>query len=160
MASIIPVLTVTDPEEGTFELTLDGILLFDGVCNLCNASVDFIMRRERESRIRFASLQGDVAHQVLAYFGVDSTGLKSVLFVAKGKLYRESDAVLKATEYMGAYWPALGKVGLGLPRSFRDLVYQGVAKNRYRLFGKRDTCRLPMLEERARFVPSNGGSSI
>ncbi|GAB4404299.1 MAG: thiol-disulfide oxidoreductase DCC family protein [Anaerolineales bacterium] len=127
------------------------ILLFDGVCNLCNGVVDFILRYERAPVLRFAALQSQAGQAWLSEFGFAQTELNSVILIEAGRAYRESEAALRVCRYLKAPFPlALGL--LRLPEGLRDPLYRALARNRYRWFGKRATCRLPTPEERARFL--------
>lgn len=126
------------------------VILFDGVCNLCNASVDLVMRNDSDAVFRFASLQSDVAERILEPYGRDPNLLGSIILVDDG-VYRESDAVLRIARRMDGAWPLI-YVFIIVPRFIRDPVYRWIARNRYRWFGKRDTCRLPTPEERDRFL--------
>lgn len=127
------------------------ILLFDGVCNLCNGVVDFILRYERAPLLHFAALQSEFGQSRLREFGFAQTDLNSVILIEGGRAYRESEAALRVCRYLKAPFPlALGL--LHLPLGLRDPLYRVLARNRYRWFGKRVTCRLPTLEEKARFL--------
>lgn len=123
------------------------IVFFDGVCNLCNAFVDFVIRRN--SDLKFSSLQGQAAAKALP---ADLTReLPSVVFQSQGQIFTESTAALKILARLGGLWPILS-VLLIFPKFLRDPVYRWVGRNRYAWFGKRETCRLPTPEERARFL--------
>jgi predicted DCC family thiol-disulfide oxidoreductase YuxK len=137
----------TQPAAATQE---SAVVFFDGVCGLCNWSVDWILSHDRRGFYKFAPLQGDAAARYLE--ASDREDLDSVVVLKNTKLYRRSDAVVEVLREMPPPWNFLG-VGLGLiPGSVRDFGYRLVAKNRYRLFGKRETCRLPTRDERARFI--------
>lgn len=130
----------------------DGpVLLFDGVCNLCDQAVQFVLDHEPEGQIRFASLQSKIGRDLLAAHGLDGSDTDSVVFVDRGRAYVQSDAALHVASRLDApwKWAAVGRV---LPRAFRDRVYAYVARNRTRWFGTRDACRLPTAETRARFL--------
>ena len=127
------------------------ILFFDGVCNLCNSSVDLVMRKNRGQDIYFASLQSDFAARFLGAHGIRNTDLDTMIYYTKGKFYFRSSAVLQMTKKLRGGYPLLAAF-LAVPKLIRDGVYKWVAKNRYRFFGKRDTCRLPTPEEKKRFV--------
>ena len=130
------------------------ILLFDGVCELCDASVQFVMRHERAGRIRFASLQSAAAQPFLARAGLDPQYLDSLVFVDDaGRVLAGADAALAVGARLDAPWSALARVGRLLPRPLREAGYRLVARHRYRVFGKKEACRIPTPEERARFLP-------
>lgn len=127
------------------------VVLFDGVCNLCNGWVRFVLRRDPRRRFRFASLQSTFGTEVLRRQGLNDDYLGSILLLADGVLYAKSDAVLRIAGQLRWPWPVLS-VFVVVPRVMRDIVYDWVARNRYRWFGKRDSCLLPDAEEAARFL--------
>ncbi len=127
------------------------VILFDGVCNLCNGSVQFIIKRDPLSKFSFASLQSTVAAQLLKNFEVSSHDIYSILLIKNGVLFDRSDAILEIAKDLKGPWPALA-IFKFLPKTFRDFFYRLIAANRYRLFGKQDSCLLPTPELRARFM--------
>jgi predicted DCC family thiol-disulfide oxidoreductase YuxK len=127
-----------------------SVVLFDGVCNLCNGSVDFLLRREKSGRLRFASLQSDVAKRLLAEHR-KADDLSSIVLIEDGRVFTRSDAALRLLAHLRAPWPLFGALRL-VPRPLRDLVYDQVARHRYSWFGRRSSCRVPTAEERARFL--------
>lgn len=127
------------------------IVLFDGVCNLCNRSVQTIIRHDRQGRFRFASLQSQVGERLRKRFGIDPEKVDSILLVDGDRWYQESDAALRIARGLGGVWAPLGIFRL-LPRFLRDAVYRWIARNRYRWFGKSETCWLPTPELRGRFL--------
>ncbi len=139
----------TDPSNLTREAP-HPIVFFDGVCGLCNGFVDFILAWDPGGRFRFAALQGET------FRGVDLGEARagqptSIVLWDNHRAYIKSDAVLRIFEGLGGGWALLTLLRL-VPASGRDFVYDLVASNRYRWFGKRDTCRLPSPEERDRFL--------
>ncbi|MBM4279706.1 MAG: DUF393 domain-containing protein [Deltaproteobacteria bacterium] len=126
-------------------------LFFDGVCNFCAASVGFVLEREREPTLRFASLQSAYAAGALPPLGVDPARLDSLVLVENGRAYVRSDAALRAACHLRAPWSLMG-VGLLVPRVLRDAVYDVVARRRYAWFGRKDECMIPSPALRARFV--------
>lgn len=126
-------------------------MLFDGVCNLCNGFVDFVIRRDEGALFMFGSLQSDEATRALERIGAPTDLPDSIVLIDSGELYTQSDAVIRIAAKLGLPWSLLTIVR-PLPKGFRDAVYDLVAAHRYRWFGKRDTCRLPTPEERARFL--------
>ena len=133
--------------------TAHPVVLFDGVCNLCSASVQFIIDRDPEATFRFASLQSEAAREMLAELGasVPQGDPESVLLIENGRLYSRSEAALRIARRMRG--PArLAAIFRLLPHGIRDRAYRFVARNRYRWFGKAESCRLPTPELRARFV--------
>jgi predicted DCC family thiol-disulfide oxidoreductase YuxK len=127
------------------------IVLFDGVCNLCNASVDFLIRHDPHARLRFASLQSDLARRLLPAHGLDPGVLSSIVLLDGGRAYTRSAAALRIARRLRLLSP-LAYLGAVLPPPLRDGLYDAIAIHRYRWFGKRDTCRLPTPEERSRFL--------
>jgi predicted DCC family thiol-disulfide oxidoreductase YuxK len=125
----------------------EHIVLFDGVCNLCNAAVRFILARDPQGRFRFASLQSDVARRLLKGDGPPET----IVLIEAGKIYAKSTAALRIARGLRFPWPLFYGLAV-VPLFLRDLVYDWVARNRYRWFGKRDTCMLPTPETRGRFL--------
>jgi predicted DCC family thiol-disulfide oxidoreductase YuxK len=127
------------------------VVLFDGVCNLCNGSVQFIVRHDPAGRFRFASLQSEAGRALLRRHGMDTEELSSVVLVEGGRAYSRSDAALRIAGGLGGAWKAAGALR-AVPRPLRDLVYEWVARNRYRWFGKQEACMIPTPELRARFL--------
>lgn len=127
------------------------IVLFDGVCNLCSTSVQFILQRDPAGRFRFASLQSDLAQRLLTERGLDPKALDSVVVVDGDRFYRESDAALRIARDLKGAWKALSVFRV-IPRPVRDWAYRLIARNRYRWFGKSETCWLPTPELRGRFL--------
>ena len=127
------------------------IVLFDGVCNLCSTSVQFILQRDPAGRFRFASLQSDLAQRLLTERGLDPKALDSVVVIDGDRLYRESDAALRIARDLKGAWTIL-TVFRVIPRPVRDWAYRLIARNRYRWFGKSETCWLPTPELRGRFL--------
>jgi predicted DCC family thiol-disulfide oxidoreductase YuxK len=127
------------------------LVLFDGVCNLCNRSVQTIVRHDRQARFRFASLQSPLGERLRNELGIDPKKVDSILLVEGDRWYQESDAALRIARGLGGAWALLGVFRL-LPRVLRDAVYRWIARNRYRWFGKTETCWLPTPELRGRFL--------
>ncbi len=127
------------------------VLFFDGVCNLCNRTVSFVMEHDRSGRIRFASLQSAYAEQVLRPLGIEPGCLESIVYLHKGQALRRSDAVLAICRDLRAPWRWL-QIFWIMPRPLRDILYGWVARRRYKWFGKRPSCRIPTPAERDRFL--------
>lgn len=133
------------------------IVLYDGVCGLCNRMVQFLLKHDKHDRLRFASLQSDFAATVLARHGADPKDLDTVQVVedyneANEKLLGRSDAILRAGVELGGVWKVTATLGKIIPRTLRDVIYRLVARNRYRVFGKYETCMLPEPKHRAKFL--------
>ncbi|MEM9159304.1 MAG: DCC1-like thiol-disulfide oxidoreductase family protein [Verrucomicrobiota bacterium] len=125
------------------------IVYFDGVCGMCNRSVDFVLSRDRVGEIVFTPLQGEYAKQNLSKERIDN--LNTIVYQDEYGNHIESEAILRILRDMGGWW----RLAYGLviiPRFIRDWVYREIALSRYKLFGKREACRLPNSEERARFL--------
>ena len=127
-----------------------SIVFFDGICNLCNGFVDFSMRRN-SSALFYASLQGETAKAILNPASISE--MKSLYYFREGRLLEKSEAVLAILEIWGGTWRVLAKSCRLLPIGLRDFIYDFVAKNRYSIFGKRSSCRLPTASERVYFLP-------
>ncbi|MCG8383935.1 MAG: thiol-disulfide oxidoreductase DCC family protein [Cytophagales bacterium] len=128
------------------------IIFFDGVCNLCNGAVNFIIDRDRHGRFLFASLQSGLAKDKLDPTGVDVSKLDSIVLLKKDGTVREkSSAVLHIAKRLGGGWPLM-YVFMLLPKPIRDLAYDFIARNRYKWFGRQDQCRMPTPELRQRFL--------
>lgn len=127
------------------------VILFDGVCNLCNGSVLFIIKRDPRSQFYFAALQSDFGNRQLKNFGLPATELNSVLLIKGGTLYQKSNAALEIAKQLSGLWPALYIFKI-VPPFLRDGIYTWIARNRYRWFGKKDACMIPTPELKSRFL--------
>ena len=132
------------------------IVLYDGVCGLCNRLVKFILKRDKGDRFRFASLQSDLASKVLQRHDRDPHDLDTVYVVVDyaqptEHLLARSDAILFLLRKLGGIWK-LASLGNILPRAMRDAIYKLVARNRYRVFGKYESCMLPEPKHRTKFL--------
>ena len=127
------------------------LILFDGVCNLCAWAVRFIIERDPEAVFRFASLQSDLGKEFLMKHGLDTERLDSFVLIENGVAYTESTAALRVARKLGGAWPVC-YAGIMVPKFLRDPAYRFIARNRYRWFGKQDSCLMPTPELRARFL--------
>ncbi|MFP6762788.1 MAG: DCC1-like thiol-disulfide oxidoreductase family protein [Planctomycetaceae bacterium] len=127
-----------------------SILFFDGVCGLCNRCVDFALRRDPRGRILFATLQGTTAAELLTE--EDGRNLDTVIFFEHGTVFRRSSAIVKLLQHLGGFWTVLSWLLWIIPLPIRNLGYRLIAKIRYRLLGRKETCRLPTPDERQRFL--------
>jgi len=129
------------------------VILFDGVCNLCNFWVNFIIDRDPQARFRFAALQSDAGRAVMTTHGlaVPSGDPESILFIDSGTLYSESTAALRIARHLHGLWKCAA-ILLVVPRPIRDAGYRFIARHRYRWFGRSDQCRVPTAELRRRFL--------
>jgi len=128
-----------------------SVLLFDGVCNLCNGSIQFIVKRDPTAKIHFASLQSDIAKSILRKHQLPVEHLHSVVFIQDGVAHTQSAAGLHVLKMLGFPWSIL-YVFIILPKGFRDRVYDWIAANRYRWFGKQESCMMPDAELGKRFL--------
>lgn len=117
-----------------------AIVFFDGICNLCNASVTFIIKRDKHDYFRFAQLQSETAKRYLSQ--ADSSTLDSVLLVENGHVYKKSTAALKILRHLRGGWFLLYPL-IGINKRFRDFIYDWIARNRYKWFGIRQQCMIP-----------------
>jgi predicted DCC family thiol-disulfide oxidoreductase YuxK len=127
------------------------ILLFDGVCNLCNGLVQFMIKRDPKRKFKFASLQSNSAQKLLDRFGLPKNEFDSFVLIKGDKYFLKSTAVLLVLKELGGFWRLFYAFTV-LPRSFRDFIYDRVAKSRYRIFGKRDQCMIPTPDLQSRFL--------
>jgi predicted DCC family thiol-disulfide oxidoreductase YuxK len=139
----------TLPSTKSVDLDTTSVLFFDGVCNLCNKTVDFLIRRDKKNVLRFSPLQGTTAKELLPKEMVEA--LPSVALVDKTGTYQRSAAILRVVAKLGGLWP-LVLVFLVVPAPIRDVIYNWIGKNRYKWFGQKDSCRLPTPAERAKFL--------
>ena len=128
------------------------ILLFDGHCNLCNAWVQYIVKRDSSSTIRFASLQSGAGRRLLEEHKIDENYIESLVFLEEEKFSVSSSAALRTLSYFDG-WEWHLKLLTTVPRPLRDAVYRFIAKNRYKWFGRREQCMVPTVELSKRFLP-------
>jgi len=128
-----------------------SIVFFDGVCNLCNASIDFIIKRDRKNQFLVGALQEDYSKSILSRYKIKEDYLDSVVLLENGEIFYKSTAALKITRKLSGLWPVLYTLII-LPTWIRDPVYDFIGKNRYRWFGKKNTCRIASPEEKAKFL--------
>ena len=136
---------------------MNPIILYDGVCGLCNSLVQFLLKHDKEGRLRFASLQSDFAAKVLQRHGIDPKDLDTMHVIENyeqpgERVLQRSDAILRAGRELGGIWSVSSAVAKVIPRTLRDVVYRFVARNRYRVFGKYESCMLPDPNQRSRFL--------
>ena len=128
------------------------IILFDGVCNLCNGSVIFILRREKIPVFQFASIQSEAGRELLEWCGLPRDYRQAIVLIDDGKIYLGSTAALKIGQTLKFPWSFLSYAGFIIPKLIRDWVYNQIAVNRYQWFGKRDVCMIPTEKLKARFL--------
>ena len=128
------------------------IILFDGVCNLCNGVVQYVIKKDKKDVFRFAFLQSELGHKLLSEREINTEKVDSIVLVEPGVAYYiKSDAALQIFKSFGGLWP-LVTVFEWIPKSMRDIVYDFIAKNRYRWFGKKDQCMIPTPELQSKFL--------
>lgn len=127
------------------------MVLFDGVCNLCNASVQWVLKRDRKGVFKFAALQSETGRALLRGFGLSPENFDTVVLIDGNRAFTRSDAALEIAQRIGGVW-SLSAVFMIIPRSIRNAVYDWVARNRYRWFGRRESCMIPGPEWKERFL--------
>jgi predicted DCC family thiol-disulfide oxidoreductase YuxK len=129
---------------------MEQIILFDGVCNLCSSSVQFVIKRDPKGYFKFASLQSEAAQKLLKKYNLN-TDMNSFVLISDDKVYLKSTAALLVCWKLNGLWKVL-TILLIIPRFFRDFLYETVAKNRYKWFRKNQSCMLPLTEWKNRFL--------
>ncbi len=128
------------------------IVLFDGVCNLCNRTVQFVIKQDKKDEFRFTALQGDIGKQLVKERHIDTDTVDSIILIEPGIAYHtKSTAALKIGASFGGAWKLLG-ILLLIPKGLRDIVYDFVARNRYKWYGKKEACMVPTPEIKAKFL--------
>ena len=133
---------------------MSAIILFDGVCNFCNGSVNFIIERDKAGYFKFAPLQSEIGEKLLQENGIDKAETDSIVLIEDGKVYTHSTAALRIARKLEGNWSWFYKLMI-IPRFVRDGFYKLFAKYRYKMFGKQDACMLPTPEVRSRFLATN-----
>lgn len=130
----------------------DGnIILFDGICNLCNGAINFVIKKDKENVFKFATLQSETGKNLLKKFDIDSDKVDSIVLIQGKKSYIKSDAALQIAKHLKGGIKFLYLLRI-LPIGFRNLVYDKVAKNRYKWFGKKESCMIPTPELQRKFL--------
>jgi len=138
-------------DETTVDLAEHPVLLFDGVCNLCNGVVQFLLPRDSAGVLRFASLQSDAGQRLLEAYGVPVDDLETVVLLDGEGYHLRSNAVIRVAEHLGGVY-ALARGFRLVPRFVRDWLYDVVAEHRYRVFGRREQCMVPSPDVEERFL--------
>ena len=129
------------------------IILFDGVCNLCNSSVQYVIKKDKNDAFRFAALQSEIGQKLTKERGIDISKIDSIILIEPGVAYHvKSSAALEIAKEFGGVWKLLGSISSFLPVSIRDTVYDFIAKNRYKWYGKQEFCMVPTPELKAKFL--------
>jgi len=127
------------------------IILFDGVCNLCNGAVTFIIKRDKKDVFKFAALQSEIGQQLISKFNIDTSKVDSIILIDGDKHYEKSSAALRIAKQLSGAYPLLFGFMI-LPKFIRNAVYDYIAKNRYKWFGKKESCMIPTPELKSRFL--------
>jgi predicted DCC family thiol-disulfide oxidoreductase YuxK len=127
------------------------IILFDGICNLCNGFVRFVIRRDKNSIFKFASLQSDIGQEMLMRLGLPKNEFESFVLIQGNNYYLKSTGILKMLRELSGIW-RIFYVFILVPRFARDFLYDIIAKSRYKIFGKQDACMIPTAELQQRFL--------
>ena len=127
------------------------ILLFDGVCNLCNYFVQFVIKRDPKAHFKFASLQSDLGQSYLDKFNLSTTDFDTVILIENGKAYTKSAVALRVARHLSGAWPLTYGLVI-IPAFIRDPIYNWIARNRYKWFGKQDSCMMPEPSLKHRFL--------
>ncbi len=128
-----------------------SIIMFDGVCNLCNNAVQFIIKRDTKHFFLFTSLQSDAAKEILLHFKLKNSSFDSIILIENNKVYQKSTAIVKIAKNLSGIWK-LGYSFIIIPSFIRDLFYDLIAKHRYNWFGKKDACMIPTPALKSRFL--------
>ncbi len=129
----------------------NAIILFDGVCNFCNSSINFIIDHDPKGYFKFAALQSEAGIALLKEYGINNTSLDTVILIEEGKVFTHSTAALRISKKLTGWYSILYDF-IVIPEFIRDPLYRLFAKYRYTMFGKKDACRVPTKEERTRFI--------
>lgn len=129
----------------------NAVILFDGVCNLCNGFVQFVIKHDRQGYFKFTALQSAAGQEILRQTDLANNPLGTVVLVENEKIYVRSTAALKILARLDGFW-SITYIGIILPAFLRDLIYVGIARNRYRWFGKQESCMLPTPALKGRFL--------
>jgi len=127
------------------------IILFDGVCNLCNSSVNFVITHDPKNKFKFAALQSDVGASLIQKYGIDISKTDSIILIDNQKAFVKSSAALRIAKYLNKGYPLLYGLMI-VPNFIRNWVYDYIAKNRYKWYGKKDSCMIPTPELKEKFL--------
>jgi predicted DCC family thiol-disulfide oxidoreductase YuxK len=127
------------------------ILIFDGVCVLCSRSVNFVLRHDKRDRFRLLAAQTPIGQAIYKHYSLNPTDFETIILLFGGKPWLKSESVIQTAMLLGFPW-SCARILRIFPRALRDRVYEWIARNRFRIFGRRETCYLPTAETRARFL--------
>jgi predicted DCC family thiol-disulfide oxidoreductase YuxK len=128
-----------------------SIILFDGVCNFCNGAIQFIIKRDKHNKYSFGALQSEAGQRLLTQYNLPVDKLSTFILIEDDKTYSKSEAALKIARHLSGLWPVLYPLII-LPAFLRDILYNIIARNRYKWFGRKDECIMPTPELKARFL--------
>lgn len=128
-----------------------AIILFDGVCNLCNASVQFIIQQDKKNYFKFASIQSEAGQKLLKKYNIDASIKDSIVLIENNRSYIKSTATFRIVKHLNGLYPLLYGFII-VPPFIRNAVYDVIAKNRYTWFGRKETCMIPSTEIRSKFI--------
>lgn len=127
------------------------IILFDGVCNFCNSAINFVLKQDKKGIFRFAPLQSEAGQRLLQEYNLSTEEFDSFVLIDNGKVYKKSAASLRVMNKLPWYWKEAQVLRI-IPTAFRDAIYDFIASNRYKWFGKKEQCMIPTPETRSRFL--------
>jgi predicted DCC family thiol-disulfide oxidoreductase YuxK len=130
---------------------LKNIIIFDGVCNLCNSSINFIIKRDKAKKFFFTPIQSDKAKELMSKYHFNTQEINTLILIKDEKCFSKSDAVIEITKELSSYWYIFSYLKI-LPKSMRDYLYDVLSSNRYKLFGKKNVCMIPTKELVDRFL--------
>jgi predicted DCC family thiol-disulfide oxidoreductase YuxK len=133
------------------KMNTQPVILFDGVCNFCNSAVNFVIKRNAKANIMFTPMQSAAGQKLLKQYNLPEDEMKSFIFIENNTVYKQSTGALKVCRYLRGLWP-LCYCFIIVPRFIRDGIYNWIAKNRYKWFGKKEFCMIPTPEIKARFL--------
>lgn len=127
------------------------VILFDGICNLCNGTVTFVIKRDKKAQVKFAALQSDIGKTLLQQYGFPADQMESFIFIENDNAYNRSTAALRVCRHLKGLWPLCYGLII-VPKFIRDGIYKWIAKNRYKWFGQKQECMIPTPELKSRFL--------
>jgi predicted DCC family thiol-disulfide oxidoreductase YuxK len=130
---------------------MNSIILFDGVCNVCSGAVQFVIKRDKKNNFRFASLQSVEGQKLLTHYKLPANDFNSFVLIENDSVYLKSDGALRVAKKLAGLWPLLYGFII-VPKFLRDSIYDLIARNRYKWFGKKDSCMIPTPEIREKFL--------
>jgi predicted DCC family thiol-disulfide oxidoreductase YuxK len=128
-----------------------NIVLFDGVCNLCNGAILFLIKRDKNDRFRFAPLESEIGKELLLKHQIDPSKIDSIVLVSGNTAFTKATAAMYISRHLGGLWPLLYSLII-IPKFITDAVYDFIARNRYRWFGKKESCMIPTPELKSKFL--------